>query len=239
MPGWFDPFLWTVLDAVGSCLGWDEAALASGGAAVLGAIPALGWIVYSADYLLSSRSGSWIGPLISLCWRSPGSGLGLWPCPSCSFWSCSSGDCSVGVECNSLPWRQNRLLDRSALVALSSDGAGRGGGFFVKPLAFSRYFVVLLPSVLPLMAVLLTASPLHRAGQRVALGVLILLLISWWGPVCGTGSRCRGARTGSVPRDQSAHRWGEDRYSPRARLFNLSDQMELAMGRISAQSSLG
>ena len=135
-----------------------------------------------------------------------------------------------------LRWRQNRLLDRSALLPSALMVLAVVLVSFVKPLAFSRYFVVLLPSVLPLLSVVLTASPLHRAGQRLVLGVLVLLLISWWGP----GFAELDTATGGV-REQDQFRAisqltnGErERYSPRARLFNLSDQMELAMGRITA-----
>ena len=86
------------------------------------------------------------------------------------------------------------------------------------------------------MAVLLTASPLHRSGQRVALGVLIMLLISWWGPgFAELDPAAAGVREQDQFRAISQRTDGErDRYSPRARLFNLSDQMELAMGRITA-----
>ena len=107
---------------------------------------------------------------------------------------------------------------------------------FVKPLAFSRYFVVLLPSMLPLLSVVLTASPLHRWGQRLVLGVLVLLLISWWGPgFAELDPAAGGVREQDQFRAISQRTSGErERYSPRARLLNLSDQMELAMGRINA-----
>ena len=207
------------------------------GAAVLGAIPALGWIVYSADYLLSSRSGSWIGPPdFALLEESLARALGLWPLPKLLVLVVLIWGLQRWGGMQPLPWRQNRLLDRSALLPSAVMVLAVVVVSFVKPLAFSRYFVVLLPSVLPLMAVLLTASPLHRAGQRVALGVLILLLISWWGPgFAELDPAAAGVREQDQFRAISQRTDGErDRYSPRARLFNLSDQMELAMGRISA-----
>ena len=46
-----------------------------------------------------------------------------------------------------LPWRQNRLLDRSALLPSAVMVLAVVVVSYVKPLAFSRYFVVLLPSV--------------------------------------------------------------------------------------------
>ena len=135
-----------------------------------------------------------------------------------------------------LRWRQNRLLDRSALLPSAVMVMAVVLVSFVKPLAFSRYFVVLLPSVLPLLSVVLTASPLHRWGQRLVLGVLVLLLISWWGPgFAELDPAAGGVREQDQFRAISQRTSGErERYSPRARLLNLSDQMELAMGRINA-----
>ena len=53
---------------------------------------------------------------------------------------------------------------------------------FVKPMAFSRYFVVLVPAVLPVLAVQFGALNLNRLGRGCAVGVLGVLLASWWGP---------------------------------------------------------
>ena len=52
---------------------------------------------------------------------------------------------------------------------------------FVKPMAFSRYFVVLVPAVLPVLAVQFGALNLNRLGRGCSIGVLGLLLASWWG----------------------------------------------------------
>ena len=53
---------------------------------------------------------------------------------------------------------------------------------FVKPMAFSRYFVVLLPAVVPVLAVQIGAFELNRFGRGCGLIVLALLMVSWWGP---------------------------------------------------------
>ena len=53
---------------------------------------------------------------------------------------------------------------------------------FVKPMAFSRYFVVLLPAVVPVLAVQIGALELNRFGRGCCLVVLGLSLVSWWGP---------------------------------------------------------
>ena len=104
---------------------------------------------------------------------------------------------------------------------------------FVKPMAFSRYFVVLLPAVVPVLAVQIGALELNRFGRSCGLFVLVLLLASWWGP----GFTELDAGVGGV-REQDPFRLIsqrtsglEERYSPRQRLFNLSDRMEVAMER--------
>jgi len=69
--------------------------------------------------------------------------------------------------------------------------------------------------------------------------VLGLLLASWWGPGfveldAGVG----GVREQDQFRLLSQRTSGlDERYSPRSRLLNLSDRMEVAMGRIPSPSS--
>ena len=46
---------------------------------------------------------------------------------------------------------------------------------FVKPMAFSRYFVVLLPAVVPVLAVQIGDLELNRFGRGCGLVVLVLL----------------------------------------------------------------
>ena len=106
-------------------------------------------------------------------------------------------------------------------------------------MAFSRYFVVLLPVVVPVLAVQIGAFELNRFGRGCGLVVLVLLLASWWGP----GFTELDAGVGGV-REQDQFRLisqrttgMEERYSPRERLFNLSDRMEAAMGRIPLPAS--
>ena len=105
---------------------------------------------------------------------------------------------------------------------------------FVKPMAFSRYFVVLVPAVLPVLAVQFGALNLNRLGRGCSIGVLGLLLASWWGPgFSELDPALRGVREQDqfCLISQRISGLGE-RYGPRARLLNLSDQMEVAMGRI-------
>ena len=138
-----------------------------------------------------------------------------------------------------LPWRQNRLLDRSALLPSAVMVLAVVVVSFVKPLAFSRYFVVLLPSVLPLDVRLAHSIATPPLRPTVVLGVLILLLTARHG-FAELDPAAAGVREQDQFRAISQRTDGErDRYSPRARLFNLSDQMELAMGRHGSSLPLG
>ena len=74
-----DPFLWVVSGAGGRGLGWLATPLELSAAALIGALPALAWMAYAADYLFSSRAGSWIGvPDYALLEETLARGLGLW-----------------------------------------------------------------------------------------------------------------------------------------------------------------
>ena len=78
------PFLWSFLGACCRRLGWPEGPhpVCFGGADGGIAWPGLGWIVYAADYLFSSRAASWIGPPdYALLEETLARGLGLWPLP--------------------------------------------------------------------------------------------------------------------------------------------------------------
>ena len=110
---------------------------------------------------------------------------------------------------------------------------------FVMPMAFSRYFVVLLPAVVPVLAVLISRIEVNRLGRGLSLVVLALMLVSWWGPgFAELDSGLGGVREQDQFRLISQRTSGlEERYSPRPRLFNLSDRMEAAMGRIPPPSS--
>ena len=152
-------------------------------AALVGALPALAWMAYAANYLFSSRAGSWIGaPDYALFEETLARGLGLWPLPKLALvllllvvlrrW---------GGLCR-WPWPNVDLLDRSGLIPSLLMVVGVVVVSFVKPMAFSRYFVVLLPAVVPVLAVQIGALDLNRFGRGCGLVVLGLLLASWWGP---------------------------------------------------------
>ena len=97
-----------------------------------------------------------------------------------------------------MSWLEPGVLDRSGLIPSLLMVVGVLVVSFVKPMAFSRYFVVLVPAVLPVLAVQFGALNLNRLGRGCAIGVLGLLLASWWGPCL--------LYTSPSPRDQRGSR---------------------------------
>ena len=210
-------------------------------AALIGALPALAWMAYAADYLFSSRAGSWIGvPDYALLEETLARGFGLWPLPKLALILLLLVVLRRWGGLRRFSWPKSTLLDQSGLMPSLLMVLGVVVVSFFKPMAFSRYFVVLLPAVVPVLAVQIGALELNRFGRGCALVVLGLMLISWWGP----GFSELDAGVGGV-REQDQFRLIsqrtsglDERYSPRARLLNLSDRMEVAMGRIPLTSSL-
>ena len=204
-------------------------------AALIGALPALAWMAYAADYLFSSGAASWIGvPDYALFEETLARGLGLWPLPKLALVLLLL----VALRCwgglRHWPWPSWNLLGQSGLIPSLLMVVGVVAVSFVKPMAFSRYFVVLLPAVLPVLAVQIGALELNRCGRGFGLVVLALMLISWWGPgFSELDAGVAGVREQDQFRLISQRTSGlEERFSPRQRLFNLSDRMEVAMGRI-------
>ena len=205
-------------------------------AALLGALPAVLWIAHAAGYLFSPRAGSWIGaPEFALLEESLARALGLWPLPKLLLLALSFLMLRRWGGLEPVPWGDRRLLDRSGLIPSVLMVLVVVTVSFVKPLAFSRYFVVLLPAVVSTLAVLFGRFNLNRNGRRWMAVVLALMLTSWW----GTGFAELASGSGGV-REQDQFRLISqraegltERFSPRSRLLNLSDRMELSMGRIS------
>ena len=77
-----------------------------------------------------------------------------------------------------LSWPEPVVLDRSVLIPSQLMVVGGVVVSFVKPMAFSRYFVVLVPAVLPVLPVQFSALNLNRLGRGCCIGVLGLLLAS-------------------------------------------------------------
>jgi hypothetical protein len=100
-----------------------------------------------------------------------------------------------------------------------------------KPLAFSRYFVVLIPALVPVLAVLFSDAHLNPGGPLFA-AFLVIVISSWWGPgFAELDSGLGGVREQDQFLMVSRQTDGlSDRSSPRARLLNLSDRMEQELG---------
>ena len=200
-------------------------------AALIGLLPTTLWIVYASTYLFSSRSGSWIGvPDFALLEDTLARSLGWWPLPRLLVILAvvvllrRRGLTADGGELD--PSSRWRLLDRSGLIPSGLMVLAVVMVSFIKPLAFSRYFVVLVPAVATWLAVETAALSFNRLGRRLLAVMVTVLLLGWW------SHSFREIRAGGV-REQSNFRavsrltaGMSDRYSPRPRLFNLSDRME-------------
>ena len=204
-------------------------------AGLMAGLPALAWIGYAADYLFSSRSGSWIGsPDFALLEETLARGLGLWPLPKLAVLVLLIWGLRRWGGMAALRWPDRDMLDLSGLIPSGIMVVAVVLVSFIKPLAFSRYFVVVVPALVPVIASLTSRVSFNSSGRRVALAALLLLILSWWGPgFAELNPGLGGVREQDQFRLISQRTSGlSERYSPRARLLNLSDQMELAMGRI-------
>ena len=209
---------------------WNFAA-----AAFLGAVPGLAYIFYAFDHLSTSQQASWISrPSYGLFEEILARGIGIWPIPKLVIFLLLIALLRRygGLQSYRLP--QLSLLDRSGVMPSLLMVFGVVVISFVKPIAFSRYFVVLTPAVVPFLATQLGSWELNRFGRSCCLVVLGLLLVSWWGPgFAELDTGVSGIRESDQFRSVSHRTSGlVNRYSPRARMFNLSDRMELSMGRI-------
>lgn len=213
-------------------------------AACLGMLPAFFWIAYASAYLFSSRSASWIGtPDFALLEDTLARALGPWPLPklvmlALVLWCIRSWGLRQRDDSASLPGGALglQLADSSALIPSALMVLGVVALSFAKPMAFSRYFVVLLPAVIPWLAVRGALLPLSRWGQRLALLALTIALCLWWyQSFLGVTAHEGGSREADNFRAISSLTAAkQERYSPRPHLFNLSDRMEMAAGRLSA-----
>jgi mannosyltransferase len=215
--------------------------------ALVALLPTVGWIAYARHYLASSRAGSWIGrPDFALLEDTLARALGPWPLPKLVVlllvilavrrWGLRNGPIndSVGVD---------RQLSGSAITLLDLSGVIPAGLMvlavvmisFLKPMAFSRYFVVCLPALVPWLCVAGASMVLLPWSQRLVGLMLALLFTLWWHQSFLGLTEAKG---GSREADQfraisQITAIATERYSPRPHLLNLSDRMELAAGRVS------
>jgi hypothetical protein len=193
-------------------------------------------MVYASDYLFSGKAGSWIGgPSFALLEDTLARGLGVWPLPKLALLLFTLVILRRWGGLKPMRWLDLDLLDRTGVIPSALMVVGVVLISFFKPLAFSRYFVVLIPALVPLVAVLLGAAQLNRGGRLFAGVVLMIVIASWWGPgFAELDPGLGGVREQDQFRMVSRQTDGlSERYSPRARLLNLSDRMEQQMGRIS------
>ena len=218
-------------------------------AALLGVLPASGWIVYASRYLLSSRSGSWISrPDFALLEETLARALGPWPLPKVVLvavvvlllWQRGRQHPASGAANLDHPGALSPgLCDRTGLIPSAWMVVAVVALSFFKPLAFSRYFVVLLPAVLPWIGVSLAGVRLKPLAGRVVVVLVVSTLVLWWHQsFLGLEGQGLGARESDQFRAISQLTAGApERFSPRPRLMNLSDRMELAAGRLLADPS--
>lgn len=109
---------------------------------------------------------------------------------------------------------------------------------FVKPLAFPRYYIVLLPSLVSAASLGLATLPvpLERRRWVVALPVLALLLVGLWfdafEPLNPSGA-LRGSReTNDFRRVVLLTRTDPARFSPRPHHFQTAERLLVAGGRM-------
>ena len=129
------------------------------------------------------------------------------------------------------------LADRSAVAA---------GGLFVvlvvaiswiRPLAFSRYFVVLVPLVVPWLAVMAAGWQLQSKGSLFALGCFALLIVHFWTasfvdlvPTAkGERREKDDFRALSIEFSEAGQRLA---FGSQAKLLNQSDKLLLTSGRL-------
>ena len=212
-----------------------------GGVVFLSLIPSFAWVTYSSSFLFGSNAGGWIGrPDFALFEDTLARAIGPWPLPKLLLllfvlwglhrWGFQNAD----PDFKNQSLNRFALMDDSGLTASALMVVGLVAISFVKPMAFSRYFVVLLPSVIPWLASTGAQLPLNRRGGTVAVMFSVIVLVLWWHQsFLGINGVLGGSRESDNFRAVSLLTAGQrERYSPRPRLLQFSDQVQLASGRI-------
>ena len=120
--------------------------------------------------------------------------------------------------------------------SLGPDGDRGAARLFIKPLAFSRYFVVVLPAVVPVLA--LQFSRPHQPCWSNRPVPLALPCCSAGGGLVGRTGSGGGCVSRTVCRSPAHQRPGGAAVQPRARLLNpVTD--EVAMGELGESCALG
>ena len=138
------------------------------GAAAIALLPSLLWILVASAYLLRSGTGAWIGtPDFALLEDTLARALGLWPLPKLGVLLLVLAAIQRWgrTTTSTLTPTANAAADRTGLIPSLLMVLAVVAVSFFKPLAFSRYFVVLLPALIPWLALRAAALPLNRVGQ--------------------------------------------------------------------------
>jgi 4-amino-4-deoxy-L-arabinose transferase-like glycosyltransferase len=213
-------------------------------AAALGLLPALLWIGYASEYLFAESTNSWIDPPeLSLLRNTLGRALGedpllrlaalLLALLGLQVWA-GAGPRPAGPD-RPEQRRWPRLLERSGVwgavlmvvlvVAVS----------FLKPIAFGRYFIVLVPVVVPALAAAAADWRLRPRGEWLALALVVVMLVTSW----DEAFRALDPPSDRFDRERDDFRsislrladepW---RYARRRELFEASDRILVAAGAL-------
>ncbi len=241
------------LGLMGALSVWDAARgrwrLAA--AAAVGMLPAVAWILHASDYLFSPSTNSWIEPPeLSLLTNTLTWAVGedpLWKLSgllvvilALQLWAAHRSPPGGGAPAaspNPEPQPVFRLLDRSGAGGAVLLVAFVVAVSFLKPIAFSRYFVVLVPVVIPALAAAAAQWRLRPRGEWAAMLLIVVALSHYW----------RGSFTELDPGRGRFDREREDfrslslrladerwRYARRPELLEASDRVLGAAGALKA-----
>ncbi|MFM7675150.1 MAG: hypothetical protein ACKO5F_06110 [Synechococcus sp.] len=215
----------------------------------MAALPSLAWIWISRRYLLQgSEAGEWIGaPDAGLLEEVLARALGPWPLPKLLLLALAlllylrlRRHGTAAPTLAPRPW--GLWLDHSGLQAGLLLVVLVVGVSVVKPLAYARYFVVLLPALVPFLSLACAALPAHGPGPARWLGWLVgmALVVSFWSqsfepldPAAPfTGSR----ETNDFRQLVLASQDTPLRLSPRAHHFRTAERLLQRSGALPASS---
>ncbi|QPN60704.1 hypothetical protein H8F24_04730 [Synechococcus sp. CBW1002] len=167
--------------------------LESAAVCLVAALPSLAWIWHSRRYLLEgSEAGEWIGrPDGGMAEEVLARALGPWPLPKlalllamgalylvlCSRRVTAEAGLGVGIQRPWLAWLDGSGLLSGGLLVLLVVGVS-----FVKPIAYPRYFVVLLPAAVPVVALAFASLPAPASSllRLLPLALATALVLTFW-----------------------------------------------------------
>lgn len=232
----------------GATLIWDSwhHRWQSSRATALALLPAIGWLLFASSYLFRDGTGAWIGtPDFGLMEDTLARAIGRWPLPKIGIllaiilaiqhWGLEKNPCNPKTKAinKNIPIRDKSGLQPTLLMVVGVVMIS-----FWKPLAFSRYFVVILPALIPWLGVRASEPTLNSRGRLLGITALSLLLISWWWQSfrnLDPALTVDGARESNQFHVVSHALRGETyRYSNHKDLLILSDRMEVNAGRMNS-----